>query len=309
MKSRNSQTGGAIVAKTKHGAAPISVVVPVYNEELNIAACLESVCSWADEVVVVDAGSQDDTLSIARYYTDKTYQHDFGKHKYVQQKNWILEQLPLSNEWLLFLDADERVTPELHREITRLMGGVIPSGINGFYVGIQLVFMGREIRHGGYYPNWGLRLFRRTSVRFIEVDGLEYAQIRGETLKLRHHILHTNNKDLSAWINKQNERASIVAAALIRKEAESADVRDYSPALAVERSSRVWMRKNIWYKLPLLVRPLVLWTYRYVLRLGFLDGIEGLIFITLLNFWYPFLVDAKYIELKRQAEGSGYTGV
>ena len=281
---------------------PVSVVVMTYNEERNIGQCLENVCANAAEVFVVDSGSEDGTLAIAEKYNVNVVQRSHEKYRLAGQKNWILTDLPFSYEWVFFVDADELPTPELWAEIKDTLSKDMPLSAAGYHINIQLIFLGRCILHGGYYPNWGLRLFRPQYVNFVEVDGLEYARIDGDTLKLRNVMLHIDNNDLSNWIRKQNARASLASRALwgarsCRTLAKFSD--------STERRTRVWMRENIWSRLPLLLRPLALFIYRYIFRLGFLDGIEGLIYITLLNFWYPFLVDAKYIELKKRAKTSG----
>ena len=150
--------------------APISVIIPVKNEERNIAACLESV-RWADEVWVVDSNSSDNTLAVSRRYTDKIAQFDY-QGGFPKKKNWALQNLPLKHEWALLLDADERVTPELEAEIREILNGAgAKAGADGYYVNRKLIFLGRWIKHCGWYPSWNMRLFRHRLGRFRKTRG------------------------------------------------------------------------------------------------------------------------------------------
>ncbi|MBI3696255.1 MAG: glycosyltransferase family 2 protein, partial [Acidobacteria bacterium] len=146
---------------------PVSVLVPVKNEELNITACLESLC-WADEVFVVDSQSTDATVRLAEAAGARVVQfHYQGGEK---KKNWSLSHLPFGDEWVLIVDADERVPPELADEIDAAVNRT--GGPDGYYVNRRLIFLGRWIRHAGWYPSWNLRLFRHRLGRYesVEVD-------------------------------------------------------------------------------------------------------------------------------------------
>ena len=136
---------------------PISVVIPVKNEARNIAACLASV-RWADEVWVVDSHSTDETMRLAEEYGARIAQFEFHGG-FPKKKNWALENLPFNNEWILLLDADERVTPELEQEIRQLWQH--PEIVDGFYLNRKLIFLGRWIKHCGWYPDRKLRLFKK----------------------------------------------------------------------------------------------------------------------------------------------------
>src|SRR5262249_35499623 len=138
---------------------PISVLIPVKNEERNIAACLESV-SWADEIWVVDSHSTDRTVEIAEQYTDLIIQFDYNGGQ-MKKKNWALENIPFKHEWVLIVDCDERVTPELEAEICRVLSRPgEDEAPQGYYVNRRLIFLGRWIKHCGWYPSWNLRLFK-----------------------------------------------------------------------------------------------------------------------------------------------------
>src|SRR5579862_6860627 len=142
--------------------APISVIIPTLDEERNLYQTLEAVAGWADQIFVFDSFSHDRTLEIAGSFEVSVVQRvfdDFATHK-----NWALDNLPLRNEWVLFLDGDERVTPQLRTEISEVIAR--SDGLNGYYIARKNYFMRHWIRHAGMYPDWQLRLFRRGTGRY-----------------------------------------------------------------------------------------------------------------------------------------------
>jgi len=264
---------------------PISVIILTYNEGLNIENCLKSVVDWANEVIIVDSFSTDKTLEIARKYTNKIAQRTFVNQ--AEQFNWALENLDIKSEWILRLDADEYLTQELKNEIrvNPLLNNQDPrqsaSLVNGFYIKRRVYFMGRWIRHGGYYPTWILRLFRKGKAR-SELRAMDEHIVlsEGKAEKLKNDFIDDNKKGLEDWINKHNNYSS----------REAADVLSGNYGRG---------KKKFYYWLPLFCRAFLYFIYRYFFRLGFLDGKEGLIFHFLQGFWYRFLVDAKLFEIKR----------
>ena len=277
------------------GRAPLSVIVITYNAGLDIVPCLESVPSWAGEIFIVDSFSTDDTVELARRCTANVVQHQF--EGFAAQRNWALENLPLGYEWVLFIDQDERVTPELAEEIRQVIAG--DSTIAGFYIKRRCVFMGRWLKHGGHYPNAVLRLFRRSLGRVVEVGVREYVVVNGEMDWLRHDMIHESVKSLGEWTAKHNRYADLEAAEMLSKAGWQNLLATANKERRPEGGTRLWLRHQVWDRLPILGRPLVLFTYRYVFRLGFLDGIPGLIYCFLHDLWYPFLIDAKYLERRR----------
>jgi glycosyltransferase involved in cell wall biosynthesis len=163
--------------------APISVLIPVKNEEQNIRACLESV-KWADEIFVVDSHSEDKTVEIAQEYTDKIIQFHYvpGGPK---KKNWSLENLPFAHEWVLIIDADERITPELRDEICDV---IQRDETDGYYINRRFIFLGEWIKHCGWYPSWNLRLFKHLLGRYELLGTDEQASI-GDNEVHEHVIL------------------------------------------------------------------------------------------------------------------------
>ena len=253
-----------------------AVVILTYNEELNIEKCLKSVAGWADEIFIVDSYSTDKTLEIAQKYGAKIVQHPFKNQ--AQQFNWALGNLEIKNEWILRLDSDEYLTKELRAEITEKLKNT-PHDVSGFYMKRRVYFMGRWIKHGGYYPTWILRLFKKGKARSEERAMDEHIVLsEGKSMKLENDFVDDNKNNLNWWIQKHNNYAS--------REAEDV-LRGYVG---------IGGKRNFYYKLPLFCRAFLYFFYRYFLRLGFLDGKKGLIFHFLQGFWYRFLVDAKIYE-------------
>jgi glycosyltransferase involved in cell wall biosynthesis len=293
-----------------HTLLPISVVVPTYNEERNIEDCLQSVCDWAGEIFVVDSGSSDRTMQIAMKYGAGIVHHPFETH--ARQWHWALENLPLQYDWVLGLDADQRVTPELAAELHRLftVERVRLTQIDGFYINRRQVFRGKWIRHGGYYPKYLLKLFRRERVRTDPNDLVDHHfYIEGRVANLQHDFIEENKRenDISFWIDKHNRYAALLAGEefLCRKHGRR---RTIKPSLIGNPDQRTLWCKQLWYRLPLFVRPFLYFLYRYLLRLGFLDGKEGFIFHFLQAFWFRLVVDIKLDELRQQPYSGGASG-
>ena len=258
--------------------------------------------SLAGEIFVVDSGSSDRTVDVARRHGAEVITHAFETH--ARQWNWALRSLPFSREWTLCLDADHRVTVELADEMARLFSdGVSLSGVDGFYVKRRQVFRGKWIKHGGYYPKYMLKLVRHQQSWCDETELIDFRlYVKGSTQSLRHDVIEANEKeaDISFWIAKHNRFASLQA----KEEARRARDRTpwaVTPSLFGTPDQRVLWLKDRWYRMPLYVRPFIYFFYRYILRLGFLDGKEGFVFHFLQAFWYRLLVDINLDDLRRRA--------
>lgn len=292
--------------------APLSLIVLTYNEEAGIRQTLEAASGWASEIIVVDSFSTDRTLEICRRYTDKIFQHPFENQ--AKQFNWALDNVPIVSEWVMRLDSDERLTPELMQELLQKLPHLTPE-IAGVYLRRRVFFMGRWIRHGDYYPMWFLRLFRKGKGRYEEITEEHIVLSEGQAIRFRHDFIDENKKGLSFWVDKHNQWAI----------GEMLDLMSYARGRGLPKGTvaaslfstqerrRRWLKARLYARLPLFFRAFLYFLYRYVLRLGFLDGKEGLIFHFLQGCWYRFLVDAKIYEARkfglRQAETArGYTG-
>ncbi len=282
---------------------PVTVVVLTYNEALNLSACLDSVAGWATQLFVVDSGSTDSTLAIAARHGAHAVNHPFETH--ARQWQWALANLPIENDWILGLDADQQVTTELARQI----GDVVMSGqdASGVFVRRRQIFRGKWIRFGGYYPKYLLKLFRRDQVTVDPEDLVDHHfSVTGPTVSLTGDLIEDNKNEaeISVWTAKHNRYAVLQA----RQEFANTRERVGLKAVFGDPDARVRLLKQLWSGLPLFVRPCLYVFYRYILRLGFLDGKQGFIFHVLQGFWYRLLVDINLDELRAQPEVVGDAG-
>jgi glycosyltransferase involved in cell wall biosynthesis len=269
---------------------PVSALVPTLDEELNLPACLASL-AWADEVFVVDSLSGDRTVEIARMHGAQVVQHAF--ESYSRQKNWALDHLPFRNEWVLIVDADERVTPELSREIEAT---ATRTSLDGFYVNRKFIFLGRWIRHAGWYPSWNLRLFRHRLGRYDDREVHEHIVLNGQAGYLRHDLLHDDRRGLEAFLARHNRYSTLEAAARFKAEQGAPDrARLPLSLLASPVQRKRFVRERIWPRIP--ARPVALFLYMYVLRRGFLDGYPGLA-LSVFHAYQEFIVGLKLAQLR-----------
>ena len=281
---------------------PVSVIIPVKNEERNIVACIESV-AWADEIWVIDSHSTDRTLEFARKYTKNISQFDYVGG-FPKKKNWALANLPLVNEWVLILDADERVTPELRTEIQEVLRK--ESEFDGYYINRKLIFLGRWIKHCGWYPSWNMRLFRHRLGRYErlatedventgDVEVHEHVVLQGRTAYFKHDLIHEDFKSVYHFIERHNRYSNWDARVyhnLLGNVRVSSTIGATVFGTPLERKRFI---KRLWVRMP--YRPLLRFIWMYILRLGFLDGRPGLIFCTLMTL-HEAVIGAKLYEQK-----------
>lgn len=274
----------------------VTVVILTKNEERHVARAIASVYAIADAVFVVDSGSADRTLLIA---------HEGGANilsnpwlNYASQFNWALGQLPSDTEWVLRLDADEILSEDLRIEIETKLSGLSPSVV-GVYVSRRMTFLGHPIRWGGLFPVRVLRLFRHGKGRCENRWMDEHILVDGDTAAFAGEIVDDNLNSLTWWTEKHNTYASREVVDLLNLEYHFmahetvANLRGGQQA-GVKR----WIKEKVYARLPGGVRAFIYFLYRYVVRLGFLDGKKGTAFHVLQGFWYRYLVDMKLHEVK-----------
>jgi glycosyltransferase involved in cell wall biosynthesis len=248
-------------------------------------------------IFVVDSGSTDETKSIAISLGATVLHHPFENHS--SQWAWALSAIPHC-DWILGLDADQRLTSELQIEIKALFCN--PSdkltGISGFHIKRRQIFRGRWIKHGGYYPKHLLKLFRRSAVTIDASDLVDHHfYVAGPTQCLAGDLIedNANEGDISIWIEKHNRYAILFAREEIDRKRNAAPRPIRARFLGNPDERTLWL-KNRWFNLPRYVRPAIYFLYRYFLRFGFLDGEQGFIFHFLQAFWFRLLIDIKISE-------------
>jgi glycosyltransferase involved in cell wall biosynthesis len=275
----------------------LAVILLTWNEEENLPRCLESLVSLDCPTFVVDSGSTDETLDIARRYRARCFHNAF--HTHTEQWSWALDNLPLESEWVLCLDSDQSLTPELADELKALFSAGIAADVDGFYVTRRQIFRGRWIRHGGYYPKRLLKIFRREKVLFDRTDLVDHHfYVPGRTVILNNDIVEDNRKedDIMFWVEKHTRYAGLIATEEYRRRngAPPAPVR---AALLGGPDQRGLALRAWWRSLPLFVRPTLYFFYRYLGRGGWRDGKQGFLFHFLHAYWFRVLIDAKLDEM------------
>ena len=273
--------------------AKLSVFILTYNEERNLPACLESLAGFSDDVHVVDSISSDRTVDIARAAGAAIHQRKFDT--FARQCNWALDNVPFKHDWIMRLDADERLTKELVAELRETLASP-PAELSGIILKKRMYFMGRWIRYGRMYPMLRLCVYRRDSGRYEDLEEEQFVVTRGRTITSKHDFFENNlNNDLPFFTRKHVEYAEDEAREFLNKSGSG----QLKPRLFGNKIERTrWLKLNLYNHAPLGVRALLYFLYRYIFCLGFLDGREGLVFHTLQAFWYRFYVDARIHELR-----------
>lgn len=248
--------------------ARLSVAVVTLNEEERLRACLESV-AWADEIVVVDAESQDKTVQIAREFTDHVVVRPWPG--FAEQKNHALGRA--SGDWLLALDADETVSPALRAEIEAILAGRGPAA-DAFAVPRRNVYWGRWVRRGGLYPDWQVRLVRRGRGRFVALAVHESVVVEGTVGRLAGHLEHRSYRDVSDFVSRADRYSTLAAEDWVRSGRPVRPLHD------------------------LALRPLGRFVSMYMLKAGFLDGWRGFL-LAALYAYYVLMRSAKAWEKVR----------
>ena len=275
------------------GPMSLSVIILTFNAQDTIGATLASAAEVSDDIHAVDSGSTDRTLAILAAHGAQIVSHPF--EDYGKQRNWAIDTLPLKYGWQLHLDADERLTPELVAQIQVLKAG-FPAEVDGYFIPRLMYFLGRPIRHGGMYPIWHMRLFRTGKARCEDRKYDQHFRCDGATAQIHAAMIDDIRMSLSEWTQRHN-RWSDAEMAEILAPGESGVIAGRFGGNPVERKRAL---RRGYTSAPLFWRAFGLFLYRYVLRLGFLDGMPGLIFFVLQTFWFRFLIDAKLYERRRR---------
>jgi glycosyltransferase involved in cell wall biosynthesis len=279
--------------------AILTVVIITFNEERHIKRCISTLSPLGAEIVVVDSFSTDRTAEIAEELGARVFKHVFVNH--ASQFQWALDHAKIVTPWIMRLDADEVIEPDLAAEILEKVPRV-PENIVGINLKRKHVFMGRWIRHGGRFPLVLLRIWRRGKGR-VENRWMDEHIIvwGGKTTTFDHCFSDVNLSDLSSFTAKHNSYATREAIDVLNEKYRLFEP-DREPNMKLSSLQAVVKRRfkeSVYNKMPFWLGPAVYFMYRYIIQLGFLDGVEGLIYHFLQGFWYRFLVGAKIVESER----------
>jgi glycosyltransferase involved in cell wall biosynthesis len=298
---KSAEIPGTVSQKPSSDRIPVTVIIPTRNEARHLSRCLEGarVCA---EIYVVDSESTDETVEIARTFGAKVVEFHYGGG-WPKKRQWALDSLSFENEWVLLLDADEILTPELADEVQQAIRN---PRFQGYAVFLRLNFLGRVLRFGdsGF---WKTSLFRRGKGHFEcrlreqddsmgDIEVHEHVVVDGATGSLKHVLLHENVETLFRYIAKHNEYSNWESRVLARHGDQD---RELPPTLlGTQAQRRRWLKKWL-YRVP--GSPIMFFLYRYVFRLGILDGVPGLIYSGFQSI-HMFHTKAKMYELERQKD-------
>lgn len=278
--------------------ADITAIILTKNEEVNIRKCINSIKPIVKRVIVVDSGSTDNTVEVAKELGADVLVNELKPFLYAKQFLYAMEHGNIDTKWVFRIDADEELTPESAEEINDLCNANENTDVNGIVVRFEVNFMGHPIRHGGVYPLRKLLVFKHGKGNIEDRCMDEHCILyEGRSVEVTHDSLHHDYKGLSAWIEKHNNYST-------------REMQDYFNSLSSDNATGLraehdldkkakfkrFLRWKVYYKFPAGFRAWAYYFYRYYIRLGFLDGKPGKIFCFMQAYWYRFLVDAKIYE-------------
>jgi len=270
--------------------ADLTAIILTKNESINIVDCINSIKGLAERIVVVDSGSTDNTVELAKELGADVYTHPFEYS--AAQFNWALDNTNITTKWVLWLDADERFTPKLCEEAKIMMERHANDDVNGFTLEAWFFFMGKCLKHGGSKKR-KLMIFKNGIGRIEDRKRDAHTILsKGTSIALKEKFLHYDFKGLSDYIGKYNLYATREMQDYI------AYLQGASPDINTDRKIQKTrkMKFGLYYKMPKFIRAWMWFVYNYYFRLGFLDGKEGYIYYFLECYWYRYLVDAKIYE-------------
>ena len=267
----------------------VTVMIFTLNEEIHLPSCLASL-GWCDDVIVIDSNSTDRTEQIARDGGARYFTHTF--EGFGKQRMWGLQNTAPIHEWVLILDADERVTPDLVQELSKAVHA--PAAVAAFRIKRRFHMWGRWLRYSGLYPTWVVRLVRNGRVRYVNRGHAETQEVDGQTKELSHDLIDESVKGIDEWFERQNRYSSHEAEYEIAQGATPFPARDLLSGDPMRRRAAA---KRLGASLPF--RPTIYFLYSYILRGGILEGRDGLIFC-MMRAQYHRMIVAKKHDMRRR---------
>lgn len=276
----------------------ITVLILTYNEEQHIARCINSIKGMADDVIVIDSFSTDDTVQIAEELGARVLQNPWVNH--AVQFQWGLDNASISTEWVMRLDADEYLENNCDALLTQLSD--LPEEVTGVNIKRKIFFMGQWIKYGAIYPIYTLRVWRNGSGRMENRWMDEHiVLLKGSSTRLDIDIVDDNKNPVTWWVDKHNSYATKEMIEILNQDYQFMPVDE---ALGKTSGSpaklKRFIKNNLYNNIPIFIRPILYFIYRYIFKLGFLDGTKGYAFHSMQGYWYRSLVDLKVLELREQ---------
>jgi len=274
---------------------PITVLIMTQNEELNIKYAIESVKEYFDQIIVTDSFSTDKTVEICKNFPEvELYQHQF--EGWAEQRNWMLEHCEIRNDLIFCLDADEYIKEDFVAELKSILN----SGVDfdAIFTKCVFLFLGKRLKYAYGHPKV-LRIFKKEGLYFKGEGAREYAFTKGNKfLEMKTPFYHEDHRSIDFWIQKHLKNAGREAVLILMPD-KHLEVMPNN----LEHRVRLWIRRKIWEKIPLMFRPFIYFIARYFFQLGFLDGKEGFIYCFLHAFWYPMIINIKIWERQKYPNG------
>lgn len=276
----------------------ITAIILTFNESLHIKRCLESVQGFCKDIIVVDSFSTDDTQNIVESMGVRFYQNSWINHAH--QFNWALDNIEITTEWIIRIDADEYVENSLKTEISEVLSNV-PESVNGFSFRRKYFFLGQWIRFGAMYPVEVMRMWR-VGTGYVEQRWMdEHVVLKsGDIVRLKGNIVDDNLNNVSWWVDKHNKYATLEMIELINLSYQffplDNNIQKYGSSQA---KIKRWIKQSVYARMPYFIRPTIYFMYRYFFKLGFLDGVKGFAFHFMQGYWYRSLVDLKLLEAQK----------
>ena len=272
----------------------VSVMIFTLDEELHLPSCLSSL-TWCDDVIIIDSFSTDRSESICREHGARFFQNKF--EGFGTQRNWALDHCNPKHEWILILDADERVPPELARELAEV-ATTTPSSVGAYRVRRRFYMWGRWLKYSSLYPTWVVRLVHRDRVRYENRGHAETQVVQGAIGELKHDLIDENLKGIDEWFERQNRYSSKDAAFELNLESKPLNMHDLFAGDPLVRRASL---KRLAMRLP--GRPFLYFCYSYFWKRGFLDGRDGLVFC-LMKALYQRMVAIKKYDMRHSLKRS-----
>ena len=282
--------------------ADLTAIVLTYNEEQHIQRCLDSIKSCVKRIVAIDSYSTDNTLNILKKNNIEVFQK-----KYINlaiQFNWGIKIAEIKTKWILRIDSDEFIPEKSAATIGKELESLSPN-ISGIIINRRGIFLGKEIKFGGAFPQKVIRIWKNGKGKIHDIWCDEHVLVNGESTYINQDIVDDNLNDLNWWITKHKKFAKFEAINYFLHTHNKNKIEDKSFDRGKNEKMKFFLKYKIYYSVPTILRPILLFIYKYFFRFGFLDGWKVLRFHYLQSFWYRFLVDLNILKIKKIMKKDG----